>query len=142
MKLLVPIDGSAASLRAVAHAIGQAKARPGTELLLINIQNLATLGVTEGAAMMPADWLEEEEKLAAAAVLGDAERSCREAGVRCSLVREHGPIAATIDRVAREAQVDQIIMGTRGRGGVAGLVLGSVAMQVLHLIEVPVTLVK
>ncbi|MBV8321628.1 MAG: universal stress protein, partial [Hyphomicrobiales bacterium] len=33
-------------------------------------------------------------------------------------------------------------MGTRGLGGVRGLLLGSVATQLLHLVDVPVTLVK
>jgi nucleotide-binding universal stress UspA family protein len=33
-------------------------------------------------------------------------------------------------------------MGTRGMGGVRGLILGSVATQVVHLASVPVTLVK
>jgi nucleotide-binding universal stress UspA family protein len=55
---------------------------------------------------------------------------------------ERGGIAETIDRVAREEQVTHIIMGTRGLGGVRGLLLGSVTTQLLHLAEVPVTLVK
>jgi nucleotide-binding universal stress UspA family protein len=33
-------------------------------------------------------------------------------------------------------------MGTRGLGGVRGLLRGSVATHVLHLVDVPVTLVK
>jgi nucleotide-binding universal stress UspA family protein len=33
-------------------------------------------------------------------------------------------------------------MGTRGVGGVRGLLLGSAATQVLHLTHVPVTIVK
>ena len=53
-----------------------------------------------------------------------------------------GAVAATIDRVAREEDVEHIIMGTRGLGGVRGLLLGSVATQLLHLTDVPVTLVK
>jgi nucleotide-binding universal stress UspA family protein len=55
---------------------------------------------------------------------------------------ERGPVAATIDRVAREEDVAHIIMGTRGLGGVRGLLLGSVTTQLLHLADVPVTLVK
>ncbi|HET9042709.1 MAG TPA: universal stress protein, partial [Burkholderiales bacterium] len=35
-----------------------------------------------------------------------------------------------------------IVMGTRGLGSVATLVLGSVAHKVLHLTHVPITLVK
>jgi nucleotide-binding universal stress UspA family protein len=33
-------------------------------------------------------------------------------------------------------------MGTRGLGGIQGLLLGSVATQVIHLAEVPITLIK
>ncbi|MCE9642399.1 MAG: universal stress protein, partial [Betaproteobacteria bacterium] len=38
--------------------------------------------------------------------------------------------------------IQQIVMGTRGAGAVANMVLGSVATKVLHLVEVPVLLVK
>jgi nucleotide-binding universal stress UspA family protein len=53
-----------------------------------------------------------------------------------------GQVAKTIADVAREEGVGQIVMGTRGLGGVQGLLLGSVATQVIHLAEVPVTLIK
>ena len=55
---------------------------------------------------------------------------------------EGGQIAETIVRIAREEQVDQIIMGTRGLSAIRGLLLGSVSTQVLHLADVPVTLIK
>ncbi len=38
--------------------------------------------------------------------------------------------------------VDVIVMGTRGMGALANLALGSTATKVVHLAEVPVTLVK
>jgi nucleotide-binding universal stress UspA family protein len=44
--------------------------------------------------------------------------------------------------VAHEEEVAQIIMGTRGLGEMRGLLLGSVTTQLLHLADVPVTLVK
>ena len=45
--------------------------------------------------------------------------------------------------IAGEEKADHIIMGTRGLGGIRGLLLGSVSTQVLHLAgDVPVTLVK
>jgi nucleotide-binding universal stress UspA family protein len=55
---------------------------------------------------------------------------------------ERGAVAATISRVAGEEHVAHIIMGTRGLGGVRALLLGSVATQLLHLVDMPVTLVK
>ena len=56
--------------------------------------------------------------------------------------REDWASAKTIAEVAREEVVNQIVMGTRGLGGIQGLLLGSVATQVIHLAEVPVTLIK
>ena len=37
---------------------------------------------------------------------------------------------------------DAIVMGTRGLGTVQTLLLGSTALKVLHLVDVPVTLIK
>ena len=56
--------------------------------------------------------------------------------------RAYGVIAHEIVRIAKEHQVDQIAMGTRGMGAVGNLLLGSVAQRVLHQSTVPVLLVK
>jgi nucleotide-binding universal stress UspA family protein len=53
-----------------------------------------------------------------------------------------GQVAVKIAQIAREESVGQIVMGTRGLGGFQGLLLGSVATQVMHLAEVPITLIK
>ena len=53
-----------------------------------------------------------------------------------------GSPANEIARHAHETQCDAIIMGTRGLGAVANLMIGSVATKVIHLVEVPVTLIK
>jgi nucleotide-binding universal stress UspA family protein len=142
VKILIPVDGSPASIRAVKLGISQMKAAAGAQLVIANVQNLATLGFIEGPGIMSASWIEQEEEKAAKDALREAETICREAGVSFATRAERGAIAATIDRVAREEQVDHIIMGTRGLGGVRGLLLGSVATQVLHLVDVPVTVVK
>ncbi|HEY7245140.1 MAG TPA: universal stress protein [Xanthobacteraceae bacterium] len=142
MKILVPVDGSPASTRATKLAIDQAKRVPGASLIIVNVQNLATLGLAEGAGIMPTAWIEQEEERAATEALQEAVTACREAGVAYVTRSERGAVAATIDRVAREEHAAQIIMGTRGLGGVRGLLLGSVATQLLHVADVPVTLVK
>ncbi len=62
--------------------------------------------------------------------------------VSCKPLARAGQVAKTVVEVAREQGVDQIVMGTRGLGGIQGLLLGSVATQVIHLADVPVTLIK
>lgn len=51
------------------------------------------------------------------------------------------PAAAIVD-YAKEAQVDLIIMGTHGRGGVAKLLMGSVAERVVRTASCPVLTVR
>jgi nucleotide-binding universal stress UspA family protein len=75
-------------------------------------------------------------------VLNSPLARCPALYTRCETRAEYGPVAETIDRIARETQADQIVMGTRGLGRVRGLLLGSVATQVVHLADIPVTLVK
>jgi hypothetical protein len=65
MKILVPGDGSPASIRAIKLAINQVKTVPGDSLVIVNVQNLATLGLAEGAGIMPTAWIEQEEERAA-----------------------------------------------------------------------------
>ena len=142
MKILVPVDGSRASLRALKFAIDHAKARAASSILVINVQNLGTLGLPEGPGVMPAEWIELEEERAGLEILKEPRALCEQAGISHAARVERGGVAATIDRVTRDEQVDHIIMGTRGLGGVRGLLLGSVATQVLHLVDVPVTFVK
>jgi nucleotide-binding universal stress UspA family protein len=53
-----------------------------------------------------------------------------------------GDAAEAIAEAARSHGCDAIVMGTRGLGAITGWVLGSVARKVLHLTDLPVTLVK
>ena len=143
MKILVPVDGSPTSIRAVKLAIDHVKAMPAeASIILVNVQNFSGFSLPEGAELMPSAWIQQEEQRAAEEALKDAVTTCREAGISYITRAERGGVAATIDRVAREEHVQHIYMGTRGLGGVRGLLLGSVTTQLLHLVDVPVTLVK
>src|SRR5690606_20077944 len=64
------------------------------------------------------------------------------AGVTCSVKVLVGQIAETIVEYADMHACDQIIMGTRGLGRIGNLALGSIATKVIHLANIPVTLVK
>ena len=61
-------------------------------------------------------------------------------GVRCELELIAGPAAAAIADVAHVRGADEIIVGTRGFGRVRAL-LGSVAHELIHLADCPVTVI-
>jgi nucleotide-binding universal stress UspA family protein len=138
MKFLVPVDGSAASQRALHHALSLGRLFPQAEIVLLNVQNRESLGLSDIDA-------QDADALAAGAsqkVLRKATADCQAAKVTVETRAELGPISETIIRVAREVAADQVVMGTRGLGRLRGLVLGSVATCVVQQADVPVTLVK
>jgi nucleotide-binding universal stress UspA family protein len=125
MKILAPVDGSPASLRAVKLAIELAAGRQQTSIVLLNVQNIPMLTLTESARAVMAVWLEEEEERTSAEALREAARACEAAGAVFTVRVERGPPAAVIHKIAGEEKANHIIMGTRGLGGIRGLLLHS-----------------
>jgi nucleotide-binding universal stress UspA family protein len=140
-KILIPIDGSPASLRALDFAIGMVNQNPGTSLILLNVQNIPAIALADASAMPP-DWIDAATSEASAKAMKDAIGKCEGANVSFKTFTETGEPAKTIAQVAHEEDIQHIVMGTRGLGGVQGLLLGSVATKVIHLAEVPITLIK
>ena len=138
-KVLVPVDGSPASLRALDFAIEMTGQNPGTSLVLLNVQNLSATDLT-GVAM-GSDW-QEAASQASAKALKEAIGKAEVAGVAFKNIVRTGQTAEAIAQAAHDEGVGHIVMGTRGLGSIEGLLLGSVAMKVIHLAEVPITLLK
>jgi nucleotide-binding universal stress UspA family protein len=141
MRVLVPVDGTPPSHRAVLHAITVVKDRPDPHVILLNVQTRASLGLSDIGAEPP-----QEEEYKALHVSGQLFEkdvgACHAAHVCCETVAEVGPVSDTIVRVAREMHADHIVMGTRGLNALGGLLLGSVTTRAVHLAHVPVTLIK
>jgi nucleotide-binding universal stress UspA family protein len=140
-EILIPIDGSPASLRALDIAIEMVVKTPHTSLVLLNVQNIPAIALADASAM-PTDWLDEATSQASAKALKDAIEKCESAKVAFKTLTRPGQPAETIAQVAHEEEIKHIVMGTRGLGGVQGLLLGSVATKVIHLADVPITLIK
>jgi nucleotide-binding universal stress UspA family protein len=139
-KVLVPVDGSANSDRAVRHVAERAVRNPALEVHLLNVQpEISDWEVRRFLKKEEVEAMEESRG-------GDAMQSARAildaAGVRYTPQVLIGPVAETIAKTALEQNCDGIVMGTRGLGAVAGTLLGSVTAKVIQLADVPVTLVK
>lgn len=133
--LLVACDGSEPSLRALRHAM-----RLADKVHLVNVQPEADY---------PGLLLHMTKDDIRSAQLEHGRSSLDEAGKlleQGSLAREThvliGEPAKMIVGIAKSEGVDGIVMGTRGMGAIGNLVMGSTATKVIHLAEVPVTLVK
>ena len=141
VKILLPVDGSAASLRAVADLRERvATFRETPEIHLLHVHAPIPIGRVQ--AHIGKETLDDYYRQESQEMLAEAEALLRQAGLAYTPHIHVGLPAEVIAKVASELQVDLIVMGTHGWTGLAGLLLGSVASGVLHLAPCPVQLVK
>lgn len=138
--ILVPVDGSDSSLRAVKAAIKAAAEFGGATLHLLTVQPPIISGNVK--RFFSADAIKEYYQDEGKNALLPAKALLDEAGVAYTEEIAVGPIAPTIADHAKKIDCDLIIMGTRGLGAVSGFVLGSVTTKVLSLVDMPVALIK
>ncbi|MGE5089926.1 MAG: universal stress protein [Candidatus Levyibacteriota bacterium] len=138
-KVLVAIDGSTHADRAIEHLLKVAGSGAALEVVLLNVQpeivDWQTHGLAKEAMLAHRHQLGQQATEAARQRLGGT-------AIPHRLRTELGDAAKTIVAIAADEGCDCIVMGTRGTGALPGLILGSVATKVVHLAEVPVTLVK
>ena len=139
-RALIPIDGSAAALRALAHGLNELAPGEASELHLLNVQ--AALIHSLPSPLLSPDQTEAEQRHSGEQLLAPALAQAQAGGRRAVPHVRIGAAAAEIAACAAELGCDAIVMGSRGLGAVGGLVLGSVAQKTVHRSQVPVTLVK
>jgi nucleotide-binding universal stress UspA family protein len=137
-RILVAIDGSEHSRRAVDYAARRAKGmRCKIDLLHVETPVMAwEVGpVSSNKTVLHARKAESQEVLDAGAGQFD----------RTTVVESHavrGEPAATILEQATKLAVDEIVIGSRGLRPFGAAMLGSVAYRVLHEAKVPVVVVR
>jgi nucleotide-binding universal stress UspA family protein len=142
LKFLVPVDGSAASGRAVDYLIKKLDVfKDPVEIHLLNVQPPIPYG-GRVSSVIGQDKLAQYHQEEAMTVLKPVMQKLEAARVKFHHHIGVGDAAEVICKFAKEKGCDQIVMGTRGMGSVSNLVLGSVATKVMHLTSVPVLLVK
>ncbi|HUG56995.1 MAG TPA: universal stress protein [Candidimonas sp.] len=138
--ILIPVDGSESSVRAVKAAIKAANEFGGSTLHLLTVHPPIVSGNVKRFFSSEAinDYYQDEGQNA----LQPAKAILDEAGVAYTEEIAVGPVAQTIADYAKTKECDMIIMGTRGLGAISGFVLGSVTTKVLSLVDIPVALIK
>jgi nucleotide-binding universal stress UspA family protein len=140
-RILVAIDGSDGSLRALDFAAQQASYAPTAELHVLTIQP-ATAANTAWEIYVTAERLQEIAVERSTQILATAAERLKGASFSLELEQLRGEPAETIARRAEELGCESIVMGTHGLGKLGVLIMGSVAQRVLHHATLPVTLVK
>ena len=142
-RILVPVDGSAASGRALQEAVELARRLQST-LMLLHVVDTYQLLLSK-PSQDSFDEAREALLERAQALLDDGCQTAGQAGVGCEgVLREvmSSRVASAILEEAYRRQCDLIVMGMHGRNGRTSLPLGSDAEQVLQAATVPVLLVR
>jgi len=136
MKILVPVDGSAYSLKAVETACDLAKAQaPATVVLTAVAVQIPEL--EEGV------YIAEKMKAQAEIALAKAKEVAQARGIDAGVILSTGASPADeIVQVAKDQQADLIVIGSRGLAGKTRSFLGSTASQVVTYSPCSVLVVK
>lgn len=138
--ILIPVDGSKSSRRALKYAISSIKEGLQAEVHVISVQpDVMPMG---DLPLMDIVLVEKTQHEQAKKVIASAGRLLKNSGISYTKNISKGPIANKIVSYAKEHGCDSIIMGTRGMGLIGNVILGSTSNQVVRLAKMPVTLVK
>ena len=141
-KVLVAIDGSPHAERALAEAVDLVKSNGGSLTLVGVTPGLAPWMISPGGMAPPENLgaLQEEMAREFQGLLDDAAKTVPD-DVPTETVVLEGPAAKAIVSQARKGGHDLVAMGSRGRGEITSMVLGSTSHAVLHESPVPVLVV-
>jgi nucleotide-binding universal stress UspA family protein len=142
MKVLVATDGSKAALHAVKYTIRLLAqlAYPSNDVTLISVHD--DVGLRHAKRLVGSDTVAEYLRELSDKELKPARKLLDAASVMHDMVIKTGHISQEIVDFARSSKFDLIVLGAKGRGAIADLLLGSVAQRVLATATCPVLLVK
>jgi nucleotide-binding universal stress UspA family protein len=140
-RFLVALDGSPHAEQALAEAIDLAATSNATLTIITVVPNppaWSLLGAA-GAPISMRDVNQQVERAYRAVLEAAVEKVPPNVPVRTIL--RHGPAGAAILEEAAARDHDLIVMGSRCRGELRSLLLGSVSHEVVHASRIPVLVV-
>jgi nucleotide-binding universal stress UspA family protein len=133
--ILAATDGSESANRAIDVA-AQLAQRFDATLLIVNAVNHDVLSTAEMNKYRQVEGISLGEALASMSsdILMQAERQARKHGLTSVKTESReGDAAQVVTEIMRETGVDAVVVGRRGRGQVAGLLLGSISQKLVTL---------
>lgn len=132
-EILVAMDDSPAARAALEYALEQF---PDATIRVVTVPEASAFPVDTGTTT--ADMADEE----AQDVLAKAESIAEEYDLRIETDTVYGHPAKAVIEYATDHDVDQIVVGSRGRSGAKRLLLGSVAETIVRRASCPVVVVR
>lgn len=135
-KILVPLDGSQKSIRAMDKAIILAS-QFDSVIIMISVIPIVRFGDARLTKKLKNDY-----KLEANKFLEKGKNLCHKHNIVFQSRIIDGEPGTAIVRYAHSKKVDLIVMGSSGKGAVKEIILGSVSNHVLHRSKIPVLISK
>lgn len=120
--IIVAVDGSEGSIKAMHRASAMARAMQGTRLIVVHV-----ISIKDHVPLI-SEMEEGEAQARASCIISDALEIARSEGVVARSAVLHGhPVASPIIQFAEDHNADLIVTGCRGLHGAKGLLVGSVS---------------
>ena len=139
-RILLPVDGSQPAAKAVGYVCALRDTRIPVEVRLLNVQVPIISGNVRRFISQEA--IDAYCRAQGEDALGAAKSALQAAGLAFHEDILIGHAGEVIVKEAVHRGCTRIVMGTRGLGALANVMVGSTALQVMHRSEIPVTLVK
>jgi len=140
--IVLGVDGSKASKKTAEYALNLAH-QCGSRVLLIHVVDFSAFENIVATPRDIAKHVYEKVMDEAQGYLDNKESICKARDIKCDKFLKIGNPVDEIIKVAEDNDAGVIVLGSKGRSGVAGSILGSVAYGVLHRDKnIPVLVIK
>jgi nucleotide-binding universal stress UspA family protein len=142
-KILVPLDGSKLAECALPHVKNLAKKQAVAEVILLNVVNVNIPGRGEIPGVVDINEVRRNLFMESNKYLAEVESHLVSEGISVKMESVEGNRPADIiSEYARKNGIDMIVIATHGYTGLKKLMLGSVALGILHESHIPVLLIR
>jgi len=136
MNILVPLDGSKYSEKALTHACEMAKNYQSRLILLYVVEKSIPINLLDRK-----EYLELLRKFGNKVLTKGKEMTAKR-GVDTKIIMKEGNVSTEITKLAKKEQCNMIIMGSKGLGKAARFFLGSVSNKLANNSPCSILIVK